>query len=135
MSFKIGDVVYHIEDKQWLGVVTDLQPTVPLSMAPLVCVHWDAEEDPVRWYSPRYLRKVEQPMSQALWCDQGGHAFSSKDPGKRHFSETRTVDDGYRVSQVTADMDICGPCSESSFLGSTPALTVRQDVVPEKGQS
>lgn len=133
MTFAVGDVVCHIEDKIWLGIVIELLPNITIKDGPLVCVHWDVEEDAIRWYSASYLVKVEPKMSQAIWCDQGGHAFSSKDPGKRHFSETRTVDDGLRVSQVTAEMDICGPCSESSFLAQTPALTAKQDQVPTKG--
>ena len=38
------------------------------------------------------LSKGIVEMSRAMWCDQGNHAFSERDPGKRHFTETMTVD-------------------------------------------
>jgi hypothetical protein len=147
-----GDRVHHIRDSHCTGIVVMAEHGGAGRY--LYTVDWDFMDEyasnPSCWYgeelrpasrfsyetpSPKVNKEKEYHMSQAVWCDQGGHAFSSKDPGKRHFSETRTVDDGFRVSQVTADMDICGPCSESSFLASTPALTSRQDAVPEKGQS
>jgi hypothetical protein len=137
MSFEIGDVVHHIEDKQWLGVVTDLCPTVPLAGGPLICVHWDAKEDPTRWYSPTYLRKVEQSMSQAIWCDKGGHAFSAKDPDKEHYTSTRSVPNGNVVQQVTAELDICGPCTKDVVLFEAPQITAGtsvQDKVPGQVQ-
>lgn len=142
MTFAVRQRVYHVTDSHCTGIV------INISESGMIGVEWDNVVDyasnPSYWY-PDQLRLVsyttpppklekEPIMSQAIWCDQGGHAFSSKDPGKRHFSETRTVDDGYRVSQVTADMDICGECSEKSFLASTPALTAsNQDAVPTQG--
>lgn len=131
--FSIGETVQHKNDKDLVGIIRDINPKYHSNIVQYILVEWASPDEDLwqDWYSGTYLKRREQPMSQALWCDHGGHAFSSKDPGKRHFSETRTVDDGFRVSQVTADMDICGECSEKSFLASAPALTAaRQDAVP-----
>jgi hypothetical protein len=144
-KFKVGDKVSHISDSRCTGTIIAVEHGGAGRY--LNTVDWDIveyESNPSTWYdqdlrlvqdySTIYSKAIreEQNMSQALWCDKGGHAFSSKDPGKRHFSETRSVDDGYRVSQVTADMDICGPCSEETFLTAPAALTAKtvQDKVP-----
>jgi hypothetical protein len=53
-------------------------------------------------------------MSQALWCDQGGHAFSERDPGRQRLTvdvlndETGQEESDYR--------DLCGECAEKSGL-------------------
>lgn len=76
-------------------------------------------------------------MSQALWCDKGGHAFSAKDPDREHYTSTKSITEGQRVTQVTAELDICGRCVKESVLVEAPALTasVVQDRVPAQEAS
>lgn len=81
------------------------------------------------WRGPNYqtlyqpTERIPETMSQAIWCDKGDHAFSSKDPERQHFAQTQTVPvqtgNTYgrptiqdRV-QVTEEIDICGPCWKS----------------------
>lgn len=62
-------------------------------------------------------------MSSVLWCDKGEHAFSVKDPDRRHFTQTATVEvptgNSYgrttyqQREEVTEELDICGPCYKS----------------------
>ena len=72
-------------------------------------------------------------MSSALWCDKGEHAFSAKDPEKRHFSQTRQVEvntgNSYGTptyqsrQEVTEELDICGPCYNASNPFSSAQAT------------
>lgn len=65
-------------------------------------------------------------MSQALWCNKGMHSFSADDPDKQHFTQTRTVkvstlDTSGRSmfaprTEVTEELDICGPCWEKQNM-------------------
>lgn len=59
-------------------------------------------------------------MSKAVWCDQGGHAFSERDPGRRHFSETAFDEDGEPTD--TYIFDLCGKCA-SKMSESRKVLT------------
>ena len=66
-----------------------------------------------------YSNQMET-WTQALWCDVGEHPFSSKDPDKHSFGETRNVSRltgnsyGQPVYQdqveETDRITICGPC-------------------------
>ncbi len=52
-------------------------------------------------------------MSQALWCDQAGHAFSERDPGRQRISVTVLDADGAEKQEAR---DLCGDCAASSGL-------------------
>jgi hypothetical protein len=58
-------------------------------------------------------------MSVALWCDQGGHAFSERDPGRQRIS-VNTLDDNEQ--EVTIAKDFCGDCAAKAGL-TTPRKT------------
>jgi hypothetical protein len=45
-------------------------------------------------------------VSQALWCDQGGHAFSARDPKSEHWA--RTVTDPKTGEKAEVPWDVCG---------------------------
>ena len=53
-------------------------------------------------------------MSQALWCDAGGHAFSERDPGRQRISVT--VLDEETDSEKMETRDFCGACAEQAGL-------------------
>lgn len=55
-------------------------------------------------------------MSQALWCDHGGHAFSERDPGRRRIS--MAVLDEDTGQEKTEMRDFCGACAEASGMAS-----------------
>lgn len=85
-------------------------------------------------------------MSMAVWCDiddsetnafgQVGHSFSSKDPDKRHFSQTQTVEvptgnsygqTTYQERQeVTDELDMCG----YHWRKSNPFLAKNKSEIP-----
>jgi hypothetical protein len=69
-------------------------------------------------------------MSAALWCDQGGHAFSERDPGRQRIT-VNTLDEDEREVQVAKDF--CGECAANSGLTSPrktrPTLPVAGSVV------
>jgi hypothetical protein len=44
-------------------------------------------------------------VSQALWCDQGGHAFSARDPQAEHWERQVKNDKG---EPVVIPWDVCG---------------------------
>ncbi len=44
-------------------------------------------------------------VSQALWCDQGGHAFSARDPKAEHWERQGQNDKG---EKITIPWDVCG---------------------------
>lgn len=44
-------------------------------------------------------------VSQALWCDQGDHAFSARDPKSEHWERQVKNDKG---ENVTVPWDVCG---------------------------
>lgn len=52
-------------------------------------------------------------MSAALWCDQGGHAFSERDPGRQRISVTVLDDEGEEKQEAR---DLCGSCAEEAGL-------------------
>lgn len=56
----------------------------------------------------------EKWMSSALWCDQGGHAFSAQDRGKMR--ATVTVTDEETGEDRVETRDICGACAGASGL-------------------
>jgi hypothetical protein len=55
-------------------------------------------------------------MSQALWCDQGGHAFSERDPGRQRITVNVIDEDTEAETQLTKDL--CGDCARTSGLTS-----------------
>jgi hypothetical protein len=59
------------------------------------------------------LREKEGKMepTRALWCEQGGHSFSEKDPGMQVLSITGKNKEG---DKVTESRTICGPCAEQT---------------------
>jgi hypothetical protein len=57
-------------------------------------------------------------MSNALWCDQGGHPYSERDPKRQHFTRSEYDEDG---NSISAQFDICGPCAVKIKFGA-PAL-------------
>lgn len=63
------------------------------------------------------LSKGISQLSRAMWCDQKNHAFSERDPGKRHYTETSTDESGRSVTVV---YDMCGECASQL---ARPALT------------
>lgn len=46
-------------------------------------------------------------VSQALWCDQGNHPFSARDPKSEHWERQVTNDKG---EKQTVPWDVCGKC-------------------------
>ena len=54
-------------------------------------------------------------MSSALWCDQGGHAFSERDPGRQRIS-VNTLDEN--DLETTISKDFCGACAAKAGLTS-----------------
>jgi hypothetical protein len=63
--------------------------------------------------------KKEMTVSAALWCDQGGHAFSERDPERQEFTRASYDADGHRVESV---FSVCGSCGEKSGFRTAPAL-------------
>jgi len=53
-------------------------------------------------------------MSQALWCDQGGHAFSERDPGRQRISVAVLDEESGR--EIQESRDLCGVCAEKMGL-------------------
>lgn len=143
-SFKSGERVYHKDEYSCTGLIIQTN----YDWHGQTClVRWDADETTDEWYSSSYLRiipsqlsnystKKEEPqnMSQAIWCDQGGHAFSAKDPDREHYTSSRQVKEGNIVQQVTAELDICGECKQKMRFSEVPAIsaTVVQDKVPSE---
>lgn len=54
-------------------------------------------------------------MSAALWCEQGGHAFSERDPGRQRIS-INTLDE--EENEVVVAKDFCGDCAADAGLTS-----------------
>lgn len=95
---------------------------------------------------PTNRRVYLDNMSISLWCDiddpetnafgQSGHAFSSKDPDKRHFAQTQTVSvhtgnsygsPTYQDRQeVTEELDMCG----YHWRKSNPFLAKNKPEIP-----
>lgn len=48
-----------------------------------------------------------KPVSQALWCDQGNHPFSARDPKAEHWERQVKNDAG---ETITVPWDVCGRC-------------------------
>lgn len=69
-------------------------------------------------------------MSQALWCDQGGHAFSERDPGRQRISVTVLDDETEQEKQETRDF--CGDCArQSGLLAKRKTRPALQDARPD----
>lgn len=74
-------------------------------------------------------------MSQALWCDSGGHAFSERDPGRQRISVTALDDDG---EETIESRDFCGDCAAKAGLlaprKTRPQLDGSSGAVPQDAQ-
>lgn len=57
-----------------------------------------------------------QHMSQALWCDNGGHAFSERDPGRQRIS-IAVLDEDTEKERLES-RDFCGECAIKAGLAS-----------------
>jgi len=68
----------------------------------------------------REIIETRNHMSQALWCDQGGHAFSERDPGRQRIT-VNTLDE-VTDQETQVSKDFCGECAVKSGL-STPRRT------------
>lgn len=53
-------------------------------------------------------KEAQMDPTRSLWCEQGGHSFSEKDPDMQVLSITGKDKDG---KQVTESRTICGPCA------------------------
>lgn len=90
-----------------------------------------------------YTERV--PMSNALWCDKGEHAFSAKDQFKQHFVNTHSEpvltgnsygNPTYQNREiVTEEMDICGPCWSKDNPFTTPEPSAIEMAEAEAEQS
>ena len=64
----------------------------------------------------RELIESRNHMSAALWCDQGGHAFSERDPGRQRIT-VNTLDQATE-QEIQVSKDFCGDCAAKSGLSS-----------------
>ncbi len=53
-------------------------------------------------------------MSQALWCDAGGHAFSERDPGRQRIAIAVLNED--TGQEETESRDFCSECAAKAGL-------------------
>jgi len=76
----------------------------------------------------KYMNQYElrRPVSAALWCDQGNHAFSGNDEGRSEYTRRAFDVDG---DPITKTFTVCGPCDRKQppFQALPPAV---QDAVP-----
>jgi hypothetical protein len=65
---------------------------------------------------PKRKPRKREVVSEAKWCDAGNHAFSSNDPKRHRFSETKMEKDPEYGGQreVTTTVDVCGPCWDTN---------------------
>ena len=66
----------------------------------------------------RYRDEARRLMSQALWCDPGDHAFSSKDSSKREFVGRYTDPEKGEIEEV---INVCGEHLSESFRSAQPS--------------
>lgn len=57
-------------------------------------------------------------MSQALWCDHGGHAFSERDPGRQRIKVDGIDPDTEEETVILKDF--CGECAEKTGMTAKP---------------
>lgn len=53
-------------------------------------------------------------MSQALWCDATGHAFSERDPNRQRITVSTLNEETQEEEQESRDF--CGECAEAAGL-------------------
>ena len=71
--------------------------------------------DQVKMINTQLLQRNDRSrMSQALWCDSGGHAFSERDPGRQRISVNSLDEDTGQETSETRDF--CGECAEKAGL-------------------
>jgi hypothetical protein len=75
------------------------------------------------------LEKKEKQMmqpTQALWCEQGGHSFSEKDPNVQVLTIAGRGPDG--KTEESESRTICGACAEKTKtrIGSTQNAPVSE---------
>lgn len=70
-------------------------------------------------------RTTTMEPTKALWCEQGGHSFSEKDPDFQVLTITGKDKEG---KPVTESRTICGPCAAKTktSLGSTRNVPVTE---------
>ena len=71
----------------------------------------------------------KESMSQALWCDQGGHAFSERDPGRQRITIDVLDEDTDR--EIKVSKDYCGECAREAGL-TTGRKTNNRAAIPGK---
>jgi hypothetical protein len=62
----------------------------------------------------REVLESRDHMSAALWCDQGGHAFSERDPGRQRITVNTLDEETEREVQISKDF--CGGCADQAGL-------------------
>lgn len=69
-----------------------------------------------------------KPLSQALWCDAGEHAFSARDPKSERWERQVKNDEG---TTITIPWDVCGEC-----LGGmgTPGFNMKERSAIMRGE-
>lgn len=145
MHFYVDDRVYFIGDRQCTGtvvaelpggmVIVDWDYGADYISNPSTCYPDQLRPEPFSNPPPKIMKEEGQPMSAALWCDKKGHAFSAKDPDREHYTSTRNVTNGNITTQMTAELDICGPCTKDVVLFEAPQITSGapiQDKVPSQ---
>ena len=70
-------------------------------------------------------KEAQMDPTRALWCEQGGHSFSEKDPDFQVLTITGRDKEG---KQVTESRTICGPCAAQT---KTSLGSARNNPVPE----
>ena len=78
----------------------------------------------------RALEEKKQAMSGALWCDLGGHAFSSRDR-KRATYKIETVDEE-TGAPVTDELTACGPHAAERQASLKPRAAIPAGADPEE---
>lgn len=63
-------------------------------------------------------------MSQALWCDNGGHAFSERDPGRQRIS-IAVIDEDTEQERMES-RDFCGEHAVAAGLTTRQTRPARQ---------
>ena len=78
-------------------------------------------------------------MSDAKWCDQGQHAFSSPDENAQTLTITINKHDVYgRLIPASLTKDICGECAtgiKALMSGSTPDDTAARELESAKADA
>jgi len=78
-------------------------------------------------------REAQQIMSQALWCDQGAHAFSARDPGRQEWVVREYDDDAGAMVEETRTA--CSECARQvGAVRGAPKTRPAQAIAAPAGQ-